>query len=115
MRLSKYFLCLSFITIIGLVYSHQHFLITKANYAIIKYEDRLLQLLDRNKKLMYNVTTLESPAHLEAKLSLAGVKFDAPKRWANVKIVESASMLKIARVAKRRNVVVDRIVNFIIE
>ena len=111
MRLSKYFLCLSFITIIGLVYSHQHFLITTANYDIIKHEDQLSQLLDRNKKLMYNVTALESPANLESKLCANGLDYDVPRQWAVVRLERESPAYDLAKVTERRNAVFERILN----
>lgn len=112
MRLSKFLTFLFIFTNVGLFYTHQQFSIVRANYSIIKYENELLQLLDRNQKLMYNVTTLESPANLEMKLKVNGVDFDVPRRWAVVK-EEKSKPVGNAKVAERRNVVLERILNFI--
>lgn len=112
MRLSKYFVFLFIITCIGLLYSHQQFLMIRANYTIKKYETQLSQLLDHNKKLMYNVTTLESPANLEAKLDANGIDYDMPRRWAVVKRFKSIPAYELTKVTERRNVVLERILNF---
>lgn len=112
MRLSKYFICLFLVTFIGLLYSHQHFLIVKANYDIKKYENQISQLLDRNCKLMYNVTTLEAPAKLEARLHNEGIDYDVPRGWAVVKRLKSEAAYELAKAVERRNVVLETIFNF---
>ena len=113
MRLSKYFVTLFVITCFGLLYTHQQFLLIKANYTIKKCENHLSHLLDRNKKLMYNVTALESPANLEAKLNTTGVDYDIPVRWTVVKRLKSEPAYKIVKVAERHNVVLESIINFL--
>ncbi len=113
MRLSRYFVVLLVVTFIALSYAHQQFLLISANYSIKNYENRLLHLLDHNKKLMYNVTALESPANLEAKLNSTGVDYDVPVRWAVVvKEKESEPAYTLAKVAERRNAVLKSIINF---
>lgn len=112
MRLSRYFCVLFIITCLGLLYTHQHFTLTRANYNIIKYQTQLSQLLDRNKKLMYNVTTLESPANLEEKLDANGINYDMPRRWAVVRRLKSEHAYEVAKAAERRNVAFERILNF---
>ena len=113
MRLSKYFVFLSVITCFSLLYTHQKFLLIRANYSMRDYDRELAHLLDHNKKLMYNVTTLESPANLEAKLSATGTDYHMPVRWTVVKRLKSEPAYKVAKVAERRNVVLDSIVNFL--
>ena len=113
MRLCRYLGCLSIITCLSLLYTHQQFLAIKANYDINYYESQLSELLDHNKKLMYNVTTLESPANLEAKLSATGVDYDVPLKWAVVKRLKSRPTYKFAKVAESRNVVLEGIINFL--
>jgi hypothetical protein len=61
---------------------------------------------------MYNITTLEAPANLEAKLNTKGLKYDMPRRWAVVKGEESRPAYELVKVAKRRNVVLERLFNF---
>ena len=112
MRLSKYFIFLFIITCSGLLYTHQQFLVINANYTIGNYETQLSQLLDHNKKIMYNITTLESPANLETKLNANGIDYNMPKRWAVVKEEKSKPAYELAKVAERRNVVLERILNF---
>ena len=113
MRLAKYFIFLFIITCLSLLYTHQQFLIIRANYNIKNYETRVSQLLDHNKKLMYNITTLESPASLEVKLSTNGIDYDMPRRWAVQGEEKSIPTYGFATVAERRNVVMERILNFV--
>ena len=113
MRLSRYFVFLFVITCFGLLYAHQQFLIVHTNYSLINRESRLSHLLDRNKRLMYNVTTLESPASLEAKLSATGVDYNVPARWEMVKRSKSGPTYKLAKVADRHNVVLEGMLNFL--
>jgi hypothetical protein len=96
-----------------LLYTHQQYLSTYANYKIKQYETQLSQLLDRHKKLMYNVTTLEAPANLEAKLNSNGIDCTVPRRWAVVREVKSEVAYELTKVAKKRNVVLERILNFV--
>ena len=112
MRLSKYLIVLFIIVCIGLLYTHQQFLRIRANYSISNFEAQVSQLLDRNKKLMYNVTTLESPATLEVRLHANGIDYDMPRRWAVVKRLKSEPRYELTRVAERRNVVIGRILSF---
>ena len=114
MRPSKYLVCLVAITCLGLIYTHQQFLLIKANYSIKECEIRFSHLLDHNRELMYNVTTLESPAHLEAKLNATGVSYDVPMQWAMVKRAKSEPAYKLAKVAEGRNVVLGSILNFLV-
>src|SRR4030043_661591 len=104
MKLSRYFMCLFMVTLIGLAYTHQHFLIVEANYSMKRYETQLSQLLDRNYKLMYNVTTLESPATLEERLDNEGIDYDMPKEWTVVKRLKSEPAYEVVKAVERRNV-----------
>ena len=61
---------------------------------------------------MYNVTTLDSPASLEAKLDAGGIDYDVPRQWAVVKEEKSESAYKFVKVAERRNVVLERLLDF---
>ncbi|MEA3305511.1 MAG: hypothetical protein U9R52_01700 [Candidatus Omnitrophota bacterium] len=81
MRLSRYFMILSVVTCLGICYSHQQFILIRANYAMQFHKNRLSQLLDRNEKLMYNIAALESPANLEEKLKNNGMDYDVAGRW----------------------------------
>jgi len=113
MRISRYFACLFIITFLSLGYAHQHFLLIRTNYHIINYERQLSHLLDRNKKLMYNVAALESPVNLEAMLSSTGADYEVPSRWAVVGRVKSEPAYEFAEAAKRRNPVAESIMNFL--
>jgi len=113
MRLSKYFIFLLLLMCFGLLYTHQQFLLIKANYSMEKCEAEISHLLDHNRRLMYNVTALESPANLEAKLKATGVIYDMPVRWTVIKRSKSRPVYEFAKVTERRNVVLENIVNFL--
>ena len=113
MRVSRYFVFLFTVTCFALLYTHQQFLLISANYNIISSERELSHLLDRNKELVYNVTTLESPANLEAKLSATGMDYDMPVRWSVVRRLKSEPAYELAKVTERRNVVLESILNFL--
>ena len=113
MRLSKYVMIVFAVTICGLIYTHQQFILIRANYNIIDIETRLSHLLDHNKKMMYNVTTLESPAYLESKLNATGVDYNVPVRWEMVKRSKTESSYEFAKVPEKRNVVLEGIVDFL--
>ncbi len=112
MRLSKYLTMLILLTLISLTYTHQQFLLIKANYTIKSYETRLSQLLDQHKKLMYNVSTLESPATLEVRLKDEGIKYGIPREWAVAK-GGRVPRTSLEAVAERRIIVLERILSFI--
>ena len=113
MRLSRYFVCLCAVTCIALGFTHQKFLLIRANYDIIKHEKRLSQLLDHNKKLMYNVSTLESPAILESKLQADGAVYDMPGLWAERNAQRRKSVYLVSTAAARRNVALDKVLDFL--
>ena len=114
MKVSRYMVFLCAATCICLLYTHQQFLLIKANYNIKKYENRFSHLLDRNQELMYNVTALESPASLEAKLDANGISYSMPARWTVAKRApEGEHEYRLAKVAERRNVVTESILNFL--
>ena len=113
MRMSRYLIFLFIMVCIGLLYTHLQCSSIYANYTIKQYETQHSQLLDRNRKLMYNVITLESPANLEAKLNSNGIEYNVPRRWAVVREVKSEVAYEVAKVVKKRNVVLERILNFV--
>ncbi|MDD5680694.1 MAG: hypothetical protein PHI59_05600 [Candidatus Omnitrophica bacterium] len=113
MSLKRYFTILITVTILGLCYAHQQFLIVEANYTIKKRERIASQLLDRNTKLRYTINALESPANLEIKLAANGIKYNAPKSWVVVKRAESRPAYRLAKNTERRNTLVDKFFNFI--
>ena len=114
MNLRRYLASIFLVACIGVSYAHLQFLITKSNYIIRERERKLAQLLDRNKKLMYNVTALESPSNLEAKLCENGEDYEIPRRWALVKKEKSAAnYYELAKVEKGRSAVFERILSLV--
>lgn len=112
MRLSKYLTLIAIITCISLFYTHQQFLIVKANYDIKNCEIKVSQLLDQQKKLMYTVDILESPKILEKKLKGKGIKYTIPRSWAVVK-EERIDAGTYYKVAEKRNTALERFFNFL--
>ena len=113
MSLKRYFAILIMITVLGVCYVHQQFLIVEANYTIKKREHILSQLLDRNTKLRYNINELESPASLEMKLAANGLQYNTPKTWVVVKRRESKPTYRFAKNAERRPTLVAKFLNFV--
>ena len=56
-------------------YVHQRVEIIKAGYALQKNREHLSELVDRNSKLMYDLSRLESPRYLLTSLDSEEVEF----------------------------------------
>jgi len=63
------------VTIISMGYVHQCVEIVKAGYRIEEHRKSLSQLVDRNSKLMYNLSKLESPKNLLSSLDAEKIMF----------------------------------------
>ena len=113
MRLAKFFASILILTIISLSYVHLSFLNIEANYNIKSCEKDLALLLDRNRELMYNISALESPACLLAKLDSCGLEYEMPRQWAVSRRYSGSASYEVANVVKRRNAVFERIVGIV--
>ncbi|MBN1872112.1 MAG: hypothetical protein JW800_06010 [Candidatus Omnitrophica bacterium] len=113
MKLTKFFIYLTCITFISLFYVHLSFLIIESNYNIKGYEREISLLLDRSRELMYNVTALESPDCLLAKLDACGLKYEIPRSWTVSNRIKSDASYEVVNIVKRRNAVFEKIVSII--
>ncbi|MFH1304949.1 MAG: hypothetical protein ABIH74_00930 [Candidatus Omnitrophota bacterium] len=75
MRLYRFIFTGIMITAVAMGYVHQRVEIVKAGYGLQENRARLSGLVDRNSKLMYNLSKLESPKRLLAALSGEKVEF----------------------------------------
>jgi len=75
MKLHKFILTGIMITAIAVGYVHQRIAIIRVGYGVQKNERLLSCLVDRNTKLMYNLSRLESPRNLLTSLSGEEIKF----------------------------------------
>ncbi len=99
-------------TLVAMAYTHQQFLIVKTHYDINDASCRVTQLLDRNKKLLYNVATLESPGYLEGQLARRGVAYVMPSQW---KVAESHGSVRAqisAQDGRSRFAALDAVLEF---
>ena len=80
MRLFRHITVIGLVTVLALVYVHQHVELVKLSYAIQHNEVRLAKLLDRNDRLGYNIQNLEDPSRLEKILQAQNIETFMPKR-----------------------------------
>jgi len=112
MKVRNFALRTVLLTSIALLYVHQNYMIIESNYSIKKYERQLCRLLDRNRKLMYNVTALESPRVLEEKLKSHGVKYVIPRQWAVVSRRSGRSPYYVASTGRTKSALFEKVANF---
>lgn len=86
MRVYKFSVALVFITAVALLYVHQQVQLLKISYKIESNERELVQLLDQNKALMYNVTKLKSPVNLEKQFMTNSKEFNVAQKWQIVEV-----------------------------
>lgn len=80
MKLFKFIIMMSTITLISLAYVHQQVELVKLSYAIEHKEKKMKDVLDRKETLSYNIENLEAPSRLEKVLSARKVDIAYPKR-----------------------------------
>lgn len=68
------------VTLMALVYVHQHVEMVKLSYSIERKEKKVKELLDRRASLGYNINNLESPSRLEKVLIAQKIDIAFPKR-----------------------------------
>ena len=90
MRLPKFFTVITMITVISLFYVHQQTELIKQSYKVRSNQDKLNDLLDRNRVLEYNVVALKAPFNLEDRLAANDIKLVLPERWQVVHVAGSA-------------------------
>jgi len=73
MSLSKALTLNIIVTGLALMIVHQQVEITKAGYRIKQQKGSIKQALDQNQALLYNISTLESPRHIQDALLNLGI------------------------------------------
>lgn len=95
MKVSKFLLLVSSITVFVILYVYQQSEIFRLGYLIDKRQASFQELLDKNALLRYNVQKNASLIHLGARIS-AGADFQMPDTYRLVKVVYPAANLKPA-------------------
>ncbi len=103
MNLSKFLMVTGIVVILGLGYIHQHIESVKINYQINSQEQTLVQLVDQNKVLTYNIKYLMSTPHLEKRLIAKQVKLSMPSVQQVVYLTEVKPNSLYTAVAKTRD------------
>jgi hypothetical protein len=88
MNLGKFLMVTSIIVLIALGYIYQQVELVKVSYQINRHEQVLVQLIDQNKILRYNVSYLKAAPHLEKRLMARQVKLSMPQTQAVVHLAE---------------------------
>jgi len=96
MRLFKYIILLSIVTLTALVYVHQQVELVKLSYEIDCKEKKLKELLDRKGILRYNISNLESPSRLEKVLLDRKVSVSYPKKGQVIRLARNPSYVPSA-------------------
>lgn len=89
MRLLKYLLTISCLTVTALVYVHQQVELVKLSYVITYKEKKIKDILDHKEGLRYNIDNLEDPSRLERVLLAKKIEISFPKRNHVYKIAET--------------------------
>lgn len=87
MRIYRFSILLVFITLLALLYVHQQVHLLKISYNIALSEKELTSLLDQNRSLVYNITSLKSPVYLEKKFLASKKNYAIPQQWQVVEVV----------------------------
>lgn len=74
------------LTVIGLLFVHIQVRIVELGYEIREKEDLLVQLLDRNKILVYNINTLSSPLNLNEQVLVKRKDLSAVNSYRKVRL-----------------------------
>ncbi|MCK5451003.1 MAG: hypothetical protein KAI70_04480 [Candidatus Omnitrophica bacterium] len=75
MRIHKIIVVGMIITMFSICYVHQRIEIIKAGYTLQESRRELSHLIDRNSKLMYNLSEFESPRYLLTSLNGEEIEF----------------------------------------
>ena len=94
MRLLRYVISITVLTVAALVYVHQQIELVKLGYEIDCKEKHFKEIVDRRDILRYNISNLESPSRLENALSLRRVTVSYPKRGQVIVLSKATSYSK---------------------
>lgn len=92
MKIYKFSVSLVFVTFVALLYVHQQVLLLKLSYNIESNEKHFTTLLDQNRSLVYNITRLKSPVHLQEQFLASQKDYRIPQQW---QVVEASAIPEI--------------------
>ncbi|MCQ9207865.1 MAG: hypothetical protein NG712_00555 [Omnitrophica bacterium] len=90
MRISRFLILATLVTVVALGYVHQQIELLRINYTINRNKDNLSVLLDQNSILMYNLVSFQSPFYLEKMLAAKKVTFEIPSSWHTIASAEAS-------------------------
>lgn len=96
MRILRYIISITILTIAALVYVHQQIELVKLSYEIDCKEKIFKDMVDCRDILRYNISNLESPSRLENALSSKKVAVSYPKRGQVIIMAKAPSESKNA-------------------
>ena len=91
MRLLRYVISITVLTVAALVYVHQQIELVKLGYTIDCKEKLYKEMIDRRDIMRYNISNLESPSRLENALLSKKVTVSYPKNGQVVILSKAAS------------------------
>ena len=103
MNLGKFLIVTSVVVILALGYIHQQIELVKVGYAINQQEQALVQLVDQNRILGYNVSYLKAAPHLEKRLMARQVKMSMPQTQQVVQLAQVKPNPIHSRITKTRD------------
>lgn len=108
MKLSKFLLTISSITLISLLYVYQQTEILRLAYAGEKKITAFEDLLDKNSILRYNIGKSASLVHIGSKIS-GSADYEMPGTYRLVRLVSRQRSSKAAQVAFKRENLLSRL------
>lgn len=102
MRLPKFLIVISTVTLLAMIYVHQQTEIFYLAYGREKKQANLQELIDRNNILRYNTSLLSSLPYLDKKLFVNNADFEIPQEQRLVKLILVEKELNVANNFKKR-------------
>lgn len=100
MRIHKFSITLVFVTAVALLYVHQQVQLLKISYKINANEKDFTRLLDRNRSLIYNITSIKSPVNLDKNFLASKKDYSIPQQWQIVKVALPKAEKRAVMLAK---------------
>jgi len=91
MRLFRYIISITVLTVAALAYVHQQIELVKLGYTIDCKEKIYKEMIDRRDIMRYNISNLESPSRLESALISKKVTVSYPKNGQVVILSKAAT------------------------
>jgi len=96
-QLGKYIVCIFVVMAMMLLYVHQQLTIIQSSYRINTKEEQLVDLMDVQKNLKFQLASLKSPISVEQKLADADISLVVPNEVRIVKVpVTRATSFQVA-------------------